>query len=201
MRILMTGATGLIGRELGKALAARGDTLVCLVRDVGAARRRLRFPAVCHAWDHTRAVPAAALHGVDAVVNLAGEPVADTRWTAAKKALIRDSRAQGTRQLVRAVLQHGPGIAAFVQGSAIGYYGERGDERLTASSTKGAGFLADVVQALEAELAPLAEQRPQVRVPVVRTGIVLARQGGALAEILSSSSTAGPCPAGPPPRA
>ncbi len=184
MRILMTGATGLIGRELGKALAARGDTLACLVRDVSAARRRLPFPAECHAWDHTRPVPGEALHGVEAVVNLAGEPVADKRWSASKKALIRESRVQGTQQLVRAVLQHGPGVAAFVQGSASGYYGERGDERLAASSTKGAGFLADVVQAWEAELRPLAEQRPQVRVPVVRTGIVLAREGGALAEML-----------------
>jgi uncharacterized protein len=184
MRILMTGATGLIGRELGKALVARGDTLVCLVRNVSAARRRLPFPAECHAWDHTRAVPAEALNGVEAVVNLAGEPVADTRWTPAKKALIRDSRVHGTQQLVRAVLQHGPRVATFVQGSASGYHGERGDERLTASSTKGSGFLADVVQAWEAELRPLAEQRPPLRVPVVRTGIVLARQGGALAEML-----------------
>jgi len=184
MRVLLTGATGLIGRELGKALAARGDTLVCLVRDVSAARRRLPFPAECHAWDHTRPVPAAALREVDAVVNLAGEPVADTRWTAAKKALIRDSRVLGTRQLVRAVREHGAGVATFVQGSASGYYGDRGDERLTAASTKGTGFLADVVQVWEAELRPLAEQRPQVRVPVVRTGIVLARQGGALAEML-----------------
>jgi uncharacterized protein len=184
MRILMTGATGLIGRELGKALVARGDTLVCLVRDVRAARRRLPFPAVCHVWDHTRAVPAEALRGVDAVVNLAGEPVADTRWTEAKKALIRDSRVNGTRQLVRAVLEHGAGVAAFVQGSASGYYGDRGDERLAADSTQGTGFLADVVQAWETELRALAEHRPQVRVPVVRTGIVLARQGGALAEML-----------------
>jgi len=184
MRILMTGATGLIGRELGKVLAARGDTLVCLVRDLGAARRRLPFPAVCHAWDHTRPVPAEALRGVEAVVNLAGEPVADTRWTAAKKALIRDSRVQGTRRLVRAVLQHGPGVATFVHCSASGYHGERGDERLTASSTQGTGFLADVVQAWEAELRTLTEQRPRLRVPVVRTGIVLARQGGALAEML-----------------
>ena len=184
MRILMTGATGLIGRELGKALAARGDTLVCLVRDVSAARRRLPFPAVCHPWDHKRPVPAEALHEVDAVVNLAGEPVADTRWTSAKKALIRDSRVQGTQQLVRAVLQHGSGVANFVQGSASGYYGERGDERLNAFSTKGAGFLADVVQAWEAELRPLAKQRPELRLPIVRTGIVLAREGGALAEML-----------------
>jgi uncharacterized protein (TIGR01777 family) len=184
MRILITGATGLIGRELGKALVARGDTLVCLVRDVRAARRRLPFPAVCHAWDHTRPVPVEALRDVDAVVNLAGEPVADTRWTEAKKALIRDSRVHGTRQLVRAVLEHGADVATFVQGSASGYYGDRGDERLAADSTPGTGFLADVVQAWEAELRPLAEQRKTLRVPVVRTGIVLARQGGALAEIL-----------------
>ncbi|MGZ8321290.1 MAG: TIGR01777 family oxidoreductase, partial [Telluria sp.] len=184
MRILMTGATGLIGRELGKALAARGDTLVCLVRDVSAARRRLPFPAVCHSWDHTYPVPAEALHEVDAVVNMAGEPVADTRWTAARKALIRDSRVRGTRELVQAVREHGAGVATFVQGSASGYYGDRGDERLMAGSTRGTGFLADVVQAWEAELQPLAEQQPQVRVPIVRTGIVLARQGGALAEML-----------------
>ncbi len=184
MRILLTGATGLIGRELGKALAARGDTLICLVRDVGTARRRLPFPAICHRWDHTCPVPVEALHAVDAVINLAGEPVADTRWTAAKKALIRDSRVLGTRQLVQAVLAHGRQVTTFVQGSASGYHGDRGDERLTASSHKGSGFLADVVQAWEAELGPLAEQRPHLRVPVVRTGIVLARQGGALAEML-----------------
>jgi len=184
MRILLTGATGLIGRELGKALAARGDALVCLVRDVRTARRRLPFRAECHAWDHTRPVPAEAMREVDAIVNLAGEPVADTRWTEAKKALIRDSRIHGTRQLVQAVLEHGAGVATFVQGSASGCYGDRGDEQLTAASSMGTGFLADVVQAWEAELRPLAEQRPQVRVPVVRTGIVLARQGGALAEML-----------------
>lgn len=184
MRILMTGATGLIGRELGKALVARGDTLVCLVRDLGAARRRLPFPAACHAWDHTTQVPADALRDVDAVVNLAGEPVADARWTDAKKALIYDSRIQGTQRLVEAVLTHGARVTAFVQGSASGYYGDRGDELLTAASARGSGFLADVVRAWEAAVRPLAERRSDVRVPVVRTGIVLARDGGALAEML-----------------
>ena len=184
MRILITGATGLIGRELGKRLARRGDVLVCLVRDVDTARRKLPFPATLHAWDHTRAVPAEALRGVDAVIHLAGEPVAEGRWTAAKKALILDSRVQGTRRLVEAVLAHGRGLAAFVHGSASGYYGDRGDERLTAESSKGEGFLADVVEQWEAELQPLLEHRPEVRVPVVRTGIVLARDGGALAEML-----------------
>ena len=82
MRILLTGATGLIGRELGKALAARGDRLVCLVRDP-EARRHLPFPATCFEWDHLRAVPALALEGVDAIVHLAGEPVAGKRWSSA----------------------------------------------------------------------------------------------------------------------
>jgi uncharacterized protein (TIGR01777 family) len=184
MRILMTGATGLIGRELGKALLARGDSLVCLVRDLSAARRQLPFPAACYEWDHTIQVPADALRDVEAIVNLAGEPVADARWTSAKKALIHDSRVQGTQRLVQAVLSHGARVTAFVQGSASGYYGDRGDELLTAASARGSGFLADVVRAWEAELRPLAVRRSDVRVPVVRTGIVLARAGGAVAEML-----------------
>ncbi len=184
MRILLTGATGLIGREIGKALVARGDTVVCLVRDATAARRRLPFPATCHSWDHAREVPAAALQGVDGVVHLAGESVADTRWSARKKALIRDTRVLGTRRLVQAVLAHGSAVQAFVHGSASGYYGDRGDELLDARSAPGAGFLADVVRAWEAELRPMAEQRPGLRLPVVRTGVVLAREGGALAEML-----------------
>lgn len=184
MRILMTGATGLIGREIGKALARRGDSLVCLVRDVDAARRRLPFPAELHAWDHTREVTAQAMRGVEAVINLAGAPVAEGRWTAARKALILDSRVGSTRRLVDAVLAHGAKLKVFVHGSALGYYGDRGDERLTAGSSKGPGFLADVVQKWEAELAPLYQRGTALRVPVVRTGIVLAREGGALAEML-----------------
>jgi uncharacterized protein (TIGR01777 family) len=181
MRILMTGATGLIGRELGKALAARGDTLACLVR---GGRAHLPFPADCFDWRHDRPVPEEALAGVDAIVNLAGEPVADGRWTPGKKALIRDSRVLGTRALVHAALESGASLKAFVQGSAIGFWGDRGDERLTGRSAKGTGFLADVVEDLEAELRPLTERRPEVRTPAVRTGVVLARQGGALAKML-----------------
>jgi len=184
MRVLMTGATGLIGKELGKSLSARGDTLVCLVRDAQSAGRRLPFPATCFEWDHRRAVPAEALRGVDAIVHLAGEPVAEKRWSNAQKALVRDTRVLGTRQLVRAVLNHVSPIKVFVHGSAIGFYGDRGDTTLHANSAKGAGFLADVVDAWEAELRPLRDGRPDVRVATVRTGIVLARQGGALAKML-----------------
>jgi uncharacterized protein len=184
MRILMTGATGLIGRALGLALAERGDTLVCLVRDVAAARQRLPFPAQCHAWSHDRPVPTEALQGVQAVVHLAGEPVADSRWTPQKKVLVRDTRVLGTRALVQAVLQHGPQVATFVHGSALGIYGDRGDERLNAASPKGRGFLSDLVLAWEAELRPLAQARPALRLPVVRTGVVLSAEGGALTELL-----------------
>jgi len=184
MRILLTGATGLIGREIGKALAARGDALVCLVRDPERDRPRLPFPAKCIAWDHRHEVPPEALEDVGAVVNLAGEPLADARWTDAKKTLIRDSRVEGTRRLAHAVLAHGAGVRAFVQASAIGYYGDCGDEHLDAASARGAGFLAELVEAWEGELGPLRAQRPDVRIPVVRTGIVLARQGGALAKML-----------------
>ncbi len=193
MRVLMTGATGLIGKELGKALAARGDTLVCLVRNAQMARHRLPFPATCFEWDHRRVVPAEALLGVDAIVNLAGEPVAEKRWSNEQKGLIRDTRVLGTRHLARAVLNHGQNIKVFVHGSAIGFYGDRGDETLTAGSAKGSGFLADVVEDWEAELHPLTERRPDVRVALVRTGIVLARQGGALAKMLPlfRESTAG----------
>ncbi len=184
MRILLTGATGLIGRELGKRPVARGDTLVCLVRTVDVARCRLPFPATLHVWDHTREVPTEALRGVEAVINLAGEPVAGGRWSARKKALILDSRVRSTRRLVAAVIERARRVKVFVQGSASGYYGDRGDERLSADFSKGKGFLADVVEQWEAELAPLLERRPKLRVPVVRTGIVLAREGGALAEML-----------------
>ena len=183
MRILITGATGLIGREIGQRLAARGDTLVCLVRDPVADRARLPFPCERHAWDHGKDVPAQALAGVDAVIHLAGDPIADGRWSAAKKARVLDSRVEGTRRLVRAVLDHGAGVKAFVHGSAIGFWGDRGDEVVDATSARGDGFLADVATKWEAELAPLAN-RPGLRVPVVRTGVVLTRDGGALPEML-----------------
>lgn len=184
MRILLTGATGLIGRALGKALAARGEGLVCLVRDPESARWRLPYPATLHRWDHTREVPPAALDGVDAVVHLAGEPAGNTRWTAAKKALLRDSRVQGTQRLVQAVLQHGSDVRAFVHGSALGYWGSRGDEVLTAKSAPGDDFLARLTRDWEAALQPLATRAPALRVAVVRTGVVFAREGGALAEML-----------------
>jgi uncharacterized protein len=181
MKILLTGATGMLGRELGKRLAARGDDLTCLVRDVRAAR--LPFPATCVAWDHTRPVPAHALQGVEAIVHLAGTPLADGRWTEERKRSIRDSRVLGTRAVVAAA-RDVPSLRCLVQASATGFHGDRGDVPLDADSAKGRGFLADVVADWEAETRPLAAARPDVRVAIVRTGVVLSRRGGALAKLL-----------------
>ena len=115
--------------------------------------------------------------GVDAIVHLAGEPVAEKRWT--DRADGADSRYAGAGHAAprRGGVAHGARIKAFVHGSAIGFYGDRADETLHADSAKGTGFLADVVEAWEAELRPLTERRPDVRVAIVRTGIVLAPAG------------------------
>jgi len=96
----------LIGKESGKSLAARGDTMVCPVRNAQGARHRLPFPATCCEWDHQRAVPAEALLGADAIVHLSGEPVAEKRWANEQKRLILDARVFGTRRLVQAALNH-----------------------------------------------------------------------------------------------
>lgn len=173
MKILVTGATGLIGRRLCAALVAGGDEVLALSR---AAAPRLPpgvrpvqgDPAVPGPWQEV-------LAGCDACANLAGEPVAEGRWGPEKKRRIRESRVLGARNVAAVVAAGGPGV--LVQGSAVGFYGDRGDEELTEASPAGEGFLAEVSQAWEAEAAPAAAR---ARVVLLRTGIVLSRDGGAL---------------------
>ncbi len=188
MKILLTGGTGLIGSEIAKKLAARGDELVLLVRNLESAQGKLPFPAKCFQWTHRDEVPAQALEKIDAVINLAGEPLADGRWTEEKKKQIRETRIAGTRALVRAVRAHAPGIKVFVQGSAVGIYGDRKDEVLDGQSSAGTGFLAEVVEAWENEAKKLNEnllpQARPIRLPIVRTSMVVARHGGALQKML-----------------
>ncbi len=125
-----------------------------------------------------------ALDGVDAVVNLAGAGVADARWTARRKEIIRRSRVEGTRLLVRTIAALPPARRprVLLSASAVGYYGDRGDAVLTEQSEPGAGFLAEVCQAWEREA--LAAESHDVRVVVARIGVVLGRGGGALARML-----------------
>ncbi len=173
MRVFVTGATGLIGRSLCAALLRRGDEVTALSRQAGAA---LPPGVALLRGDPTVAGPwLEALTRSDAVVHLAGEPVAGGRWTAARKARLAASRLDSTRLVAQAIAAGGPKV--LVQGSAVGFYGDRGDEPLGEGAAPGRGFLADLSVRWEAAAAPAATR---ARVVLVRTGIVLARDGGAL---------------------
>jgi len=161
MRIAVTGGTGFVGGRLIPRLRARGHESVLL--------------------RHGDDWPAVALDGMDAVIHLAGEPVAQ-RWTADAKRRIRESRVEGTEGLVRALADTARRPAVLVSGSAIGFYGDRGDEELTEESTPGAGFLAGVTREWEAAADDAAGLG--IRVVKIRTGVVLGREGGTLRKLL-----------------
>jgi uncharacterized protein (TIGR01777 family) len=184
MNVTLTGATGLIGTKLVRALRERGDTVTVLSRSPGKAQSALGVDAV--AWDPiVGPAPAEALAGRDAVVHLAGEPVAQ-RWSAKVKQAIRDSRETGTRNLVegmRAVGDDGAGgDRVLVSSSAVGYYGRHGDERVPESTPPGEDFLSRICVLWEQEAQRAAELG--VRVVEIRTGVVLDASGGALKTML-----------------
>lgn len=184
MRVTVTGATGLIGRALVRALQERDDEVTVLTRDEEHAAEALPG-AVLFGWrSPTREpAPAEAFAGRDAVVHLAGEPL-DQRWTGDAKRRIRDSRELGTRNLVaglRAAAEPRPRV--LLSQSAVGYYGPRRDEFVDESAPSPEGdFLAEVVAAWEREA--MAAEELGLRVVVTRTGVVLAESGGALARML-----------------
>lgn len=173
MRIAITGATGFIGAQLAAFLSTGGHEVVRIGR--GAVR-----PGVVDvSWDpHRGALDPRALEGIDAVVHLAGAPIAD-RWNASRKQAIRDSRIEGTSLLAHTLAQLTRKPRVLLSGSAIGIYGSRGDEVLTERSAPGTGFLADVGRAWEGATEPAA--RAGIRVAHLRTGIVQGAAGGALA--------------------
>lgn len=182
MKVALTGATGLIGRRLVSALAERGDEVTVFSRGVARARERLPGAGDVVEWDPLAGpAPAAALSGVDAVINLAGERV-DQRWTADAKRRIFDSRDTGTRNLVAGLAQAEPRPTVLVSASASGYYGHRGDQVLEEDASPGSDFLAGVCVAWE-EAADAASS-VGMRVIAVRTGLVLDRSGGALGRML-----------------
>jgi uncharacterized protein (TIGR01777 family) len=180
MKVTVTGATGLIGRGLVRALRARGDDVTALSRSPERAREELRVPV--HAWRPLdEPAPAAALEGRDAVVHLAGENVAQ-RWTDASRRAIRDTRETGTRNLVAGLRAARPGPDVLVSASAVGYYGRHGDEVVDEATPPGQDFLAGVCVAWEREAAAAADLG--LRVVSVRTGVVLDQDGGALKKML-----------------
>ena len=182
MRVTVTGATGLIGGRLVAALTARGDEVTVLSRDPERARARLGHAVGAAAWDPVAGpAPAAALAGRDAVVHLAGEPVAQ-RWSEQSRARIRASRETGTRNLVAGIAAAEPRPRVLVSASAVGYYGPRGEEPVDETTPAGGDFLAGVCVAWEREAEAAAALG--LRVARIRTGVVLDPDGGALAKML-----------------
>jgi uncharacterized protein (TIGR01777 family) len=187
LRVTVTGATGLIGTTLVAALRDRGAQVTILSRDPERALARLNSsgqPALeAMRWEPMdEPTPTMALEGRDAVVHLAGENVAQ-RWTTAAKQAIRESRVTGTRNLVEGLAGTDPRPRTLVSGSAIGYYGPRGEEPLDEDAPAGADFLAEVCAAWEREADRARELG--MRVVQVRTGVVLDSGGGALARMLT----------------
>jgi uncharacterized protein (TIGR01777 family) len=178
MIVAVTGSTGLVGTALVGSLEAAGHVVSRVVR------RPVRDGQHEIQWDPAAGqIDTAPLAGVDAVVHLAGESLAAHRWTEAFKAEIRDSRVRGTRLLCDALagLATRPGV--LVSASAVGYYGDRGEETVDESSAPGTGFLAEVCQQWEA--ATQSARDAGIRVVNLRLGVVLSPQGGALAQMLT----------------
>lgn len=183
MHVLITGGTGLIGRQLCKVLLAEGHELTVLSRNPDSVAEK------CGAGVH-------AMSGIaewqpdltfDAVINLAGEPIVDARWTAQRKQALWDSRVSLTEQIVRriAAARHKPGV--LLSGSAVGYYGDRGDAVLDESAEAGEDFAARLCKAWEEaaeRIENLGTAKSEVRVCLLRTGLVLSRRGGLLGRML-----------------
>lgn len=180
MTILLTGATGLVGYQLALRLSKGGHHVIALVRDQARAKRRLPFVDTFHVWDGSEILPAEILGSVDAVVHLMGESIAEGRWTAERKRRLWDSRVQSTLNLVQSINQYGPRIKVFISSSAVGYYGDRGDSWVNEQSESGQGFLAELCRAWEGATKNL---KSEVRSVQLRTGVVLAREGGFLAKV------------------
>ncbi|MER5478020.1 TIGR01777 family oxidoreductase [Streptomyces sp. NPDC002734] len=169
--IAVAGASGLIGGALARSLEADGHRVRRLVRREPRGGDEIR-------WDpHSGRLDPAALAGCDAVVNLAGAGVGDRRWTEAYKREIRDSRVLGTQALAGAIAAMDTPPEVFVNGSAIGYYGETGDRAVDESAPHGRGFLPELTVEWEAATEPA--RTAGVRTVLARTGLVVARQGGA----------------------
>jgi uncharacterized protein (TIGR01777 family) len=176
MRIAITGHTGLVGRSLAEGLRADGHAVI------GISRRPPPPGSEDVRWDPVAGLlPAEPLEGLDAVVHLAGEGVAEGRWTPARKAAIRNSRTEGTRLLAGTLAALSRKPAAFLSASAVGYYGDTGDRTATEADAPGGDFLADVCREWEAAVGPA--EAAGIRVCRMRVGIVLAREGGVLAKL------------------
>ncbi|MBI5891964.1 MAG: TIGR01777 family protein [Nitrosomonadales bacterium] len=178
MHILITGGTGLIGRHLCKTLMAEGHELTVFSRNPGSVAEK------CGAGVHALAALAdwTPDRGFDAVINLAGEPIVDARWTERRKQVLRDSRIALTEELVSRIAAAKRKPTVLLSGSAIGYYGGRGDAMLEEGSGSGADFPARLC--VDWEAAATGAEKHGVRVCLLRTGLILSKEGGLLARMV-----------------
>ena len=173
-KILVSGSSGLIGAALIPALKSSGYEITCLVRGTASGKEQIQ-------WDPAQPLVPESVSGFDAVVHLAGESIVG-RWTEAKKRRIRESRVQGTLRLAEALAQAPQRPRVLISASAIGYYGDRGDEALREDSASGSGFLPEVCREWEDATEPAT--KAGIRTVQVRFGLVLSQHGGALQKML-----------------
>ena len=175
MKIAITGSSGLIGTALIDAIHKRGDTPIRVVRSAPGANDLQ--------WDIGKgSIEAEKLEGIDAVVHLAGEGIGDAKWSPQQKKAIRESRTMGTDLLAKTLARLDSPPSVLVSGSAIGFYGDRGETKVSEQSAGGTGFLPDVVTAWEAAAEPAIDAG--IRTAFMRSGVVLSPKGGALKEQL-----------------
>lgn len=179
-RVLVSGVSGPIGAALIPSLKEMGAKITRLARGAVSASGGSELEAI--PWDPAKPLAPEAVSGFDAVIHLAGETIVG-RWTAAKKAKIRDSRVLGTGNLAQALAQAREKPKVFISSSAIGYYGDRGDEVLSENSVPGKGFLPEVCSEWEGATKPASDAG--IRTVQIRTGVVLSPRGGALGKMLT----------------
>ncbi len=183
MKVLVTGATGFVGKVLVRQLLDSGNEVVVLTRNIAKAAISLGSQCKYIQWSNNNELPPQeAFDGVDGVINLMGEGIADKKWDEERKKRIYHSRIDGTARLVEAInaLKIKPKV--FVSTSAIGVYGDRGNEEITETSSMGTDFLANVCKDWETEAKKI--KNIGVRVVIIRVGVVLGRGGGALKKML-----------------
>lgn len=178
MRILVTGGTGMVGRAVGRRLA-RAHQLLVLSRDGRGAKSRVSYPAEFVAWDGRSELSPKILEGVEAVIHLAGENIARGRWSEERKRAMVDSRLNPLAQLKETITKSGRQLKILISASAIGIYGDRGEEWLAEDSPAGSGFLAELCQNWEKAALEVQARRTVM----LRFGAVLGPEGGFLSEV------------------
>ena len=182
MKLLLNGCTGFIGKELIKKLKAEDYSLIVLSRNPDKNKPLEDKNIEVLYWDSLNPLPISLLEESNAVINLAGEPIVNKRWSNHQKKLLKESRINTTKNLVKAISMSSKKPAVLINASAVGYYGNIEDEIVTETSKKGIGFLANLCEQWEKEA--LQAESFGVRVVILRTGIVLEKGGGALSKML-----------------